>query len=63
MEGIVITAFVLKNRYQQQPATVVPEPEFQPFDLAVLRLPKDAVVTARGAKPNRQPALAVPAAY
>ena len=63
MEGIVIAAFVLKNQYQQQqPARGIPEPEFERFNLAVLRLPKDAEVTARGAKQNRQPALAVPAA-
>ena len=63
MEGIVIAAFVLKNQYkQQQPARLIPEPEFQPFNLAVFRLPKDTEDTARGAKPNRRPALAAPAA-
>jgi hypothetical protein len=63
MEGLVIASFVLQNQYQsQRSARNIPEPEFKPFNLAALRLPKDAEVTARGAKPNRQPALAVSAA-
>jgi hypothetical protein len=61
MEGLVFALCVLKNQYQR-PARDIPEPEFEPFDLAALRLPKDTENTARGAKANRQPALAVSAA-
>ena len=60
IEGLVFALFVLKKNYQR-PAGIVPEPEFQPFNLAALRLPKDEDTT-RGAKPTGKPALAVPAA-
>ena len=63
MEGLVLALFALKNQYQsQRQARNIPEPKFQPFNLAALRLPKDTEDTTRGAKQNRQPALAVPAA-
>jgi hypothetical protein len=59
MEGIVFAFFVLKNLHQsQRPARVIPEPEFQSFNLAALRLPKDTQDKSRGTTPNRQPALA-----
>ena len=62
MEGLVIASFVLKNQYQsQRSARNIAEPEFKPFNLAALRLPKDAERT-RDNTPNRRPALAVPAA-
>jgi hypothetical protein len=61
MEGIVFALFVLKNGYHR-PARNIPEPEFQPFNLAALRLPKDTDDVTRGTKANRQPALAVSAA-
>ena len=62
MEGLVIASFVLKNQYQSQRlARNIPEPEFKPFNLAALRLPKDADTT-RGTTPNRRSALAVSAA-
>jgi hypothetical protein len=61
MEGLVFALFVLKNGYQR-PARTIPEPEFQPFNLAALRLPKDTDDTTRGNNASRQPALAVPAA-
>ena len=60
MEGLVFALFVLKNRYQR-PAKALPEPEFQPFNLAALRLPKEDDKT-RGTKQTRQPAFAVSAA-
>jgi hypothetical protein len=60
MEGLVFALSVLKNQYQR-PARTIPEPEFQPFNFAALRLPKDQDPT-RGAKPTRKPALAVSAA-
>ena len=60
MEGLVFALSVLKNQYQR-PARIIPEPEFQPFNFAALRLPKDQDPT-RGAKPTRKPALAVSAA-
>jgi hypothetical protein len=60
MEGLVFALFVLKNTYH--PATRnIPEPEFQPFNLAALRLPRENDKT-RGTKQTRQPALAVSAA-
>jgi hypothetical protein len=63
MEGLVLALFVLKNQYQSQRlARNIPEPEFKPFNLAALRLPKDTEDTTRGAQQNRRPALAVPAA-
>jgi hypothetical protein len=61
MEGLVFALCVLKNQYQR-PARNIPEPEFQPFNLAALRLPKDTGNSIRGAKANRQPTLAVSAA-
>ena len=61
MEGLVYALSVLKKHYQR-PARSIPEPEFQPFNLVALRLPKDTDDTARGAKPKRPTALAVPAA-
>jgi hypothetical protein len=61
MEGLVIALFVLKNQYQR-PTKPIPEPEFQPFNLAALRLPKDTDDTTQGAKPKRRTALAVPEA-
>ena len=62
MEELVLALFVLKNQYQsQRSARNIAEPEFKPFNLAALRLPKDADTT-RGATPNRRRALAVPAA-
>jgi hypothetical protein len=60
MEGLVLALFVLKNGYRR-PARTIPEPEFQPFNLAALRLPKEDDRT-RGTKQTRQPALAVSAA-
>jgi hypothetical protein len=60
MEGLVFALFVLKKNYQR-PAGIVPEPKFEPFNLSVLRLPKQND-TIRGTKQNRQPALAVSAA-
>ena len=59
MEGLVFALFVLKKNYQR-PAGIIPEPEFEPFNLAALRLPKED--TIRGTKQTRQPALAVSAA-
>ena len=60
MEGLVFALFVLKNNYQ--PATrSIPEPDFEPFNLAALRLPRENDKT-RGTKQTRQPALAVSAA-
>jgi hypothetical protein len=60
MEGLVFALFVLKNNYQQ-PVRNIPEPQFQPFNLAALRLPKEDE-TNRGTKQTRQPAFAVSAA-
>jgi hypothetical protein len=60
MEGLVLALFVLKNGYRL-PARNIPEPEFQPFNLTALRLPKENDTT-RGTKQTRQPALAVSAA-
>jgi hypothetical protein len=60
MEGLVFALFVLKKNYQR-PAGTIPEPEFMPFNLAALRLPKEND-TIRGTKQTRQPALAVSAA-
>ena len=60
MEGLVFALFVIKKNYQR-PATTIPEPEFKPFNLAALRLPKEND-TMRGTKQNRQPALAGSAA-
>jgi hypothetical protein len=60
MEGLVFALFVLKNNYQR-PARNIPEPKFEQFNLAALRLPKDDDKT-RGTKQTRQPALAVSAA-
>jgi hypothetical protein len=61
MEGLAFALFVLKKHYQR-PARTIPEPEFQPFNLVALRLPKDTDDTTRGAKPKRRTAWAVPAA-
>lgn len=61
MEGIVFALLVLKD--MKRSVRNIPEPEFQRFNLAALRLPKDPVDTTRGAKANRQPALTVSAAY
>jgi hypothetical protein len=60
MEGLVFALFVIKKSYQRAAGTI-PEPEFKPFNLAALRLPKqnDSI---RGAKQTRQPALVVSAA-
>jgi hypothetical protein len=58
MEGLVFALCVLKNQYQR-PARNIPEPEFQPFNLAALRLPKEMNNTSRGAKVSHQPKLAV----
>jgi len=60
MEGLLFALFVLKNNYQR-PAGTIAEPEFKPFNLAALRLPKEND-TIRGAKQARQSALAVSAA-
>jgi hypothetical protein len=60
MEGLVFALFVIKKNYQR-PAGTIPEPEFKPFNLAALRLPKGND-TIRGTKQNRQPALAASAA-
>jgi hypothetical protein len=60
MEGLVFALFVLKNRYQR-PARTIAEPEFKPFNLGALRLPKEDDTT-RGTKQTRQPAFAVSAA-
>ena len=60
MEGLVFALFVIKKNYQR-PAGTIPEPEFKPFNLSALRLPKGND-TIRGTKQNRQPALAVSAA-
>ncbi|MBV8212449.1 MAG: hypothetical protein JOZ08_04395 [Verrucomicrobia bacterium] len=60
MEGLVFALFVLKKSYQR-PARTIPEPEFKPFNLAALRLPKENDTT-RGTKQAQQPALAVSAA-
>jgi len=60
MEGLVFALFVLKNNYQRAIRNI-PEPEFQPFNLAALRLPRENDKT-RGTKQTRQPALAVSAA-
>jgi hypothetical protein len=60
MEGLVFALFVIKKNYQR-PARTIPEPEFKPFNLAALRLPKEND-TMRGTKQNRQPALAASAA-
>jgi hypothetical protein len=60
MEGLVFALFVIKKNYQR-PARTIPEPEFKPFNLAALRLPKEND-TMRGTKQNRQPALAGSAA-
>ena len=57
MEGLVLALVVLKNQYQR-PARTIPEPEFQPFNLAALKLPKDTDDTTRGAEPKRRTALA-----
>jgi hypothetical protein len=59
MEGLVFALFVIKKNYQR-PARTIPEPEFKPFNLAALRLPKEND-TMRGTKQNRQPALAASA--
>jgi hypothetical protein len=59
MEGLVFALFVLKDlRKSQRQTRVIAEPEFQPFNLAVLRLPRDIQDQSRGNTPNRQPALA-----
>jgi len=60
MEGLVFALFVLKNNYQR-PARNIPEPKFEQFNLAALRLPKEDDKT-RCTKQTRQPALAVSAA-
>jgi hypothetical protein len=60
MEGLVFALFVLKNSYKR-PATDIPEPEFQPFNLSALRLPKEDD-KSRGTKQTRQAAFAVSAA-
>ena len=60
MEVLVFALFVIKKNYQR-PAGTIPEPEFEPFNLAALRLPK-ANDTIRGTKQTRKPALAVSAA-
>jgi hypothetical protein len=60
MEGLVFALFVIKKNYQR-PAGTIPEPQFKPFNLAALRLPKDND-TIRGTKQTGQPALAVSAA-
>jgi hypothetical protein len=60
MEGLVFALFVLKNNYQR-PARNIPEPQFQPFNLAALRLLKEDDKTL-GTKQTRQPAFAVSAA-
>jgi hypothetical protein len=60
MEGLVFALFVIKKNYQR-PARTIPEPEFKPFNLAALRLPKEND-TMRGTKQDRQPALAASAA-
>jgi hypothetical protein len=60
MEGLVFALFVLKNNYQR-PARNIAEPEFQSFNLAALRLPKDDDTT-RSQEQTRQPAFAVSAA-
>jgi hypothetical protein len=60
MEGLVFALFVLKKNYQR-PVGIIPEPKFEPFNLAVLRLPKEND-TIRGTKQTRKPALAVSAA-
>ena len=60
MEGIVFALLVLKD--MKRPVRNIPEPEFQRFNLATLRLPKEMDDTPRGAKATRQPALAVSAA-
>lgn len=60
MEGIVFALLVLKD--MKRPVRNIPEPEFQRFNLANLRLPKDTGDTTHGARATRQPALAVSAA-
>jgi hypothetical protein len=60
MEGLVFALFVLKNNYQRATRNI-PEPEFQPFNLGALRLPRENDKT-RGNKQTRQPALAASAA-
>ena len=60
MEGLVFALFVIKKNYQR-PAGTIPEPEFKPFNLAALRLPKEDDKT-RGTKQTGQPAFAVSAA-
>jgi hypothetical protein len=52
MHGLVFALVVLKNQYQR-PAGTIREAEFQPFNLAALKLPKDTDDTTRGAKPKR----------
>ena len=59
MEGIVLALFVLKKQFQW-PAKTITEPEFKPFNLAALRLPKGG--TTRGTNQTRRAALAVSAA-
>jgi hypothetical protein len=60
MEGLVFALFVLKKNYER-PAGAIAEPEFKPFNLAALRLPREND-TIRGTKQTRQPALAASAA-
>jgi hypothetical protein len=60
MEGLVFALFVLKKNYER-PTSTIAEPEFKPFNLAALRLPRENDAT-RGTKQTRQPALAVSAA-
>jgi len=59
MEGLVFALFVIKKNYQR-PVGIIPEPDFKPFNLAALRLPKENDI--RGTNQTRQPALAVSAA-
>ena len=50
MDALVLALFILENQYHH-PAGTVPEPEFQPFNLAALRLPTETADTIRGATP------------
>ena len=61
MEGLVLALVVLQNQYRR-PAGSVPEPEFEPFNLGAIRLPKDTEDATQGTTPNRRPAAAIPAA-
>ena len=59
MEGLVFALFVLKDlKKSERSARGIPEPEFERFNLAVLRLPTETQDKSRGTRPNRQPALA-----